>query len=108
MQHKMGIIKRLSMSKYFEEKNREHYSNAINGTAEKIRLCMPPREMIITFSFNMHRGIKSCNKMEKNLTLPHCLVFNHYFYVFVNKTKNDENFYIIIFFPILMLYFVKM
>ena len=39
----------------------------------------------------MHKGIKSYNKMEKKNILPHCLVFNHYLYVFVNKTKNDEN-----------------
>lgn len=90
-QLEVRITNTLSILKYLEEeKNREYSSNSINGTVEKIRLCVPPREMIITFfPFNMQRGIKRYNKLKKENIIT-TLVFNHYFYVFVNMTKINK------------------
>lgn len=60
---------------------------------------MPPREMVITFfPFNMKRGIKRYKKLKKENIIT-TLVFNHYFYVFVNMAKINKNFLSVLIFP---------
>lgn len=55
-------------------------------------MCATKGEDNYFLPFNMHGGIKKYNKTEKP-TLPDCFVFNHYFYVFTNKTKIHGNFF---------------